>query len=100
MLLFYLILFYSILILFYVVLLFHFILLSLLLFSRYQGNIVLFPNNQVLPFDCLEFNSLYRTIDVLNDVAFACVDLGEKKKNKQKKIKKNKNKKEVNQKLN
>jgi aminoglycoside phosphotransferase family enzyme len=26
-------------------------------------------------FDCIEFNSDYRRIDVLNDIAFLCVDL-------------------------
>lgn len=38
------------------------------------GNIVIFHDN-VLPFDSLEFNASYRIIDVINDVAFTCMDL-------------------------
>lgn len=36
-------------------------------------NIFLLPEPQ--PFDCLEFNDAYREIDVLNEVAFLCMDL-------------------------
>ena len=36
-------------------------------------NIFLLPSPQ--PFDCLEFNDDYRQIDVLNEVAFLCMDL-------------------------
>ena len=36
-------------------------------------NIFLLPEPQ--PFDCLEFNSDYRQMDVLNEVAFLCMDL-------------------------
>ncbi len=36
-------------------------------------NIFLLPEPQ--PFDCLEFNDDYRQIDVLNEVAFLCMDL-------------------------
>ncbi|AEV98650.1 hypothetical protein A4D02_34865 [Niastella koreensis] len=36
-------------------------------------NIFLFPNPQ--PFDCIEFNDDYRQIDVLNEIAFLCMDL-------------------------
>jgi len=36
-------------------------------------NIFLLPEPQ--PFDCLEFNDDYRKIDVLNEVAFLCMDL-------------------------
>jgi aminoglycoside phosphotransferase family enzyme len=36
-------------------------------------NIFLLPNPQ--PFDCIEFNDDYRQIDVLNEVAFLCMDL-------------------------
>jgi aminoglycoside phosphotransferase family enzyme len=36
-------------------------------------NIFLLPAPQ--PFDCLEFNDDYRQIDVLNEVAFLCMDL-------------------------
>ncbi|MGI9550230.1 MAG: hypothetical protein ACR2MT_03445, partial [Aurantibacter sp.] len=36
-------------------------------------NIFLLPNPQ--PFDCIEFNDEYRQIDVLNEVAFLCMDL-------------------------
>jgi uncharacterized protein len=36
-------------------------------------NIFLLPDPQ--PFDCLEFNDDYRQIDVLNDIAFMCMDL-------------------------
>lgn len=38
------------------------------------GNIVLIENNPVL-FDCIEFNESFRWIDVLNDLAFLCMDL-------------------------
>ncbi len=36
-------------------------------------NIFLLPDPQ--PFDCIEFNDEYRQIDVLNEVAFLCMDL-------------------------
>ncbi|HZJ19330.1 MAG TPA: hypothetical protein VFD35_03115 [Pricia sp.] len=36
-------------------------------------NIFLLPEPQ--PFDCIEFNDNYRQIDVLNEVAFLCMDL-------------------------
>ncbi len=36
-------------------------------------NIFLLPKPQ--PFDCIEFNDDYRQIDVLNEVAFLCMDL-------------------------
>lgn len=36
-------------------------------------NIFLLPEPQ--PFDCIEFNDDYREIDVLNEVAFLCMDL-------------------------
>ena len=36
-------------------------------------NIFLLPEPQ--PFDCIEFNDAYREIDVLNEVAFLCMDL-------------------------
>ncbi|MDT7830059.1 hypothetical protein RQM65_15430 [Pricia sp. S334] len=36
-------------------------------------NIFLLPDPQ--PFDCIEFNDKYRQIDVLNEVAFLCMDL-------------------------
>lgn len=36
-------------------------------------NIFLLPEPQ--PFDCIEFNDDYRQIDVLNEVAFLCMDL-------------------------
>ena len=39
----------------------------------HSRNIFLLPSPQ--PFDCIEFNDDYRQIDVLNDVAFLCMDL-------------------------
>ena len=39
----------------------------------HSRNIFLLPSPQ--PFDCLEFNDDYRQIDILNDVAFLCMDL-------------------------
>ncbi|NAS13738.1 hypothetical protein [Poritiphilus flavus] len=39
----------------------------------HSRNIFLLPEPQ--PFDCLEFNDDYRQIDVLNEVAFLCMDL-------------------------
>ena len=36
-------------------------------------NIFLLPEPQL--FDCIEFNDEYRQIDVLNEVAFLCMDL-------------------------
>lgn len=36
-------------------------------------NIFLLPDP--LPFDCIEFNDAYRQIDILNEVAFLCMDL-------------------------
>jgi aminoglycoside phosphotransferase family enzyme len=38
------------------------------------SNIFLYEQNPVI-FDCIEFNEEYRYIDVLNDIAFLCVDL-------------------------
>lgn len=39
----------------------------------HSGNIFLLPEPQ--PFDCIEFNDDFRQIDVLNEVAFLCMDL-------------------------
>jgi uncharacterized protein len=39
----------------------------------HSRNIFLLPDPQ--PFDCLEFNDDFRQIDVLNEVAFLCMDL-------------------------
>ncbi len=39
----------------------------------HSGNIFLLP--APLPFDCIEFNDDFRQIDVLNEVAFLCMDL-------------------------
>jgi aminoglycoside phosphotransferase family enzyme len=39
----------------------------------HSRNIFLLPSPQ--PFDCIEFNDDYRQTDVLNDVAFLCMDL-------------------------
>jgi uncharacterized protein len=39
----------------------------------HSRNIFLLPEPQ--PFDCIEFNDDYRQIDVLNDIAFLCMDL-------------------------
>jgi hypothetical protein len=39
----------------------------------HSRNIFLLPDPQ--PFDCIEFNDEYRQIDVLNEVAFLCMDL-------------------------
>ena len=39
----------------------------------HSRNIFFIPEPQ--PFDCIEFNDDYRQIDVLNDVAFLCMDL-------------------------
>lgn len=39
----------------------------------HSRNIFLLPAPQ--PFDCIEFNDDYRQIDVLNEVAFLCMDL-------------------------
>ncbi|HTR31543.1 MAG TPA: hypothetical protein VMH27_19860 [Puia sp.] len=39
----------------------------------HSGNVFLLPDPQ--PFDCIEFNDEYRQIDVLNEVAFLCMDL-------------------------
>jgi aminoglycoside phosphotransferase family enzyme len=39
----------------------------------HSRNIFLLPSPE--PFDCIEFNDDYRQIDVLNDVAFLCMDL-------------------------
>lgn len=36
-------------------------------------NIFLLPKPQ--PFDCIEFNDAYRQIDILNEIAFLCMDL-------------------------
>lgn len=38
------------------------------------SNIFLYEKDPVI-FDCIEFNDEYRQIDVLNDIAFLCVDL-------------------------
>lgn len=37
------------------------------------GNIFILP--EPVPFDCVEFNDQFRRIDVLNEVAFLCMDL-------------------------
>ena len=37
------------------------------------SNIFLYPDPVI--YDCIEFNSDYRRIDILNDIAFLCVDL-------------------------
>ncbi|HMI64148.1 MAG TPA: hypothetical protein VK518_24695 [Puia sp.] len=39
----------------------------------HSRNIFLLPDPQ--PFDCIEFNDEFRQIDVLNEVAFLCMDL-------------------------
>ena len=39
----------------------------------HSRNIFLLPDPQ--PFDCIEFNDSYRQIDVLNEIAFLCMDL-------------------------
>ncbi|QEC69186.1 hypothetical protein FRZ67_18405 [Panacibacter ginsenosidivorans] len=39
----------------------------------HSRNIFLLPSP--LPFDCIEFNDDYRQIDVLNEIAFLCMDL-------------------------
>lgn len=39
----------------------------------HSRNIFLLPSPQ--PFDCIEFNDDYRQIDILNDIAFLCMDL-------------------------
>lgn len=39
----------------------------------HMGNIFLLPAPE--PFDCIEFNDSLRYIDVLNDIAFTCMDL-------------------------
>ncbi|OQP63832.1 hypothetical protein A3860_23115 [Niastella vici] len=39
----------------------------------HSRNIFLLPDPQ--PFDCIEFNDDYRQIDILNEVAFLCMDL-------------------------
>ena len=39
----------------------------------HSRNIFLLPNPQ--PFDCIEFNDALRSIDILNEVAFLCMDL-------------------------
>jgi aminoglycoside phosphotransferase family enzyme len=39
----------------------------------HSRNIFLLPSPQ--PFDCIEFNDDYRQVDVLNEVAFLCMDL-------------------------
>lgn len=39
----------------------------------HTGNIFLLPAPE--PFDCIEFNDSFRYIDVLNDIAFTCMDL-------------------------
>ncbi|MBS1604678.1 MAG: hypothetical protein JST42_18575 [Bacteroidetes bacterium] len=41
----------------------------------HSRNIFLLPSPE--PFDCIEFNDDYRQIDVLNEVAFLCMDLEE-----------------------
>lgn len=40
----------------------------------HAGNIFLLPEPQ--PFDCIEFNDDFRRIDVLDEIAFLCMDLG------------------------
>lgn len=42
----------------------------------HTGNIFLLPAPE--PFDCIEFNDSLRYIDVLNDIAFTCMDLDAK----------------------
>jgi aminoglycoside phosphotransferase family enzyme len=39
----------------------------------HSRNIFLLPDPQ--PFDCIEFNDDYRQIDILNEIAFLCMDL-------------------------
>jgi len=39
----------------------------------HSRNIFLLPDHQ--PFDCIEFNDEFRQIDVLNEIAFLCMDL-------------------------
>lgn len=39
----------------------------------HTGNIFLLPDPQ--PFDCIEFNDSFRQIDILNEIAFLCMDL-------------------------
>ncbi|PUZ24966.1 hypothetical protein DCC81_11655 [Chitinophaga parva] len=41
----------------------------------HSRNIFLLPSPE--PFDCIEFNDDYRQIDVLNEIAFLCMDLEE-----------------------
>ncbi|MCW8887090.1 MAG: AAA family ATPase [Motiliproteus sp.] len=38
------------------------------------GNIAIY-NNEICPFDCIEFNPKYRWVDTLNDTAFLLMDL-------------------------
>lgn len=45
----------------------------------HSGNIFLLPEPQ--PFDCIEFNDDFRQIDVLNEVAFLCMDLEASRRN-------------------
>ncbi len=39
-----------------------------------SSNIFLYENNPVI-FDCIEFNEEFRQIDILNEIAFLCVDI-------------------------
>lgn len=41
----------------------------------HSRNIFLPPNQKPILFDCVEFNDEFRQIDVLNEVAFLCMDL-------------------------
>ncbi len=45
----------------------------------HSGNIFLYANPII--FDCIEFSDSYRQIDVLNEIAFFCMDLEAHKKN-------------------
>jgi uncharacterized protein len=39
-----------------------------------SSNIFLYENNPVI-FDCIEFNEEFRQIDILNEIAFLCIDI-------------------------
>lgn len=39
-----------------------------------SSNIFLYENNPII-FDCIEFNEEFRQIDILNEIAFLCVDI-------------------------
>ncbi|GAB3171276.1 hypothetical protein GCM10027291_24160 [Telluribacter humicola] len=40
----------------------------------HSGNIFMYEDNPVI-FDCLEYDEAYRRIDVLNEIAFLCIDM-------------------------